>query len=187
MYYQWNFSHFAAAAAKSFQSCLTLCDPIDGSPPGSPVPGILQTRTLEWVAISFSKAWKSKVKVKSCPILCDPPGSSVHGIFQAVLLGTWVPLPYCSPPGCPFPIKSLALSAHVSPQTLPFWVVDKSPVSGPGRGPPSCNKWQLWRAFFFAETDILTTRGTQGPACLPMDQTMWSPPDADNWPECPDR
>ena len=46
----------AAAAAKSSQSCLTLCDPIDGSPPGSPVPGILQARTLEWVAISFSKA-----------------------------------------------------------------------------------------------------------------------------------
>ena len=46
----------AAAAAKSLQSCLTLCDPIDGSPPGSPVPGILQARTLEWVAISFSNA-----------------------------------------------------------------------------------------------------------------------------------
>ena len=46
----------AAAAAKSLQSCLTLCDPMDGSPPGSPVPGILQARTLEWVAISFSKA-----------------------------------------------------------------------------------------------------------------------------------
>ena len=46
----------AAAAAKSFQSCPTLCDPIDGSPPGSPVPGILQVRTLEWVAISFSSA-----------------------------------------------------------------------------------------------------------------------------------
>ena len=46
----------AAAAAKSLQSCLTLCDPIDGSPPGSPVPGILQVRTLEWVAISFSNA-----------------------------------------------------------------------------------------------------------------------------------
>ena len=45
-----------AAAAKSLQSCLTLCDPIDGSPPGSPVPGILQARTLEWVAISFSNA-----------------------------------------------------------------------------------------------------------------------------------
>ena len=48
----------AAAAAKSLQSCPTLCDPIDGSPPGSPVPGILQARTLEWVAISFSIASK---------------------------------------------------------------------------------------------------------------------------------
>ena len=55
----------AAAAAKSLQSCPTLCDPIDGSPPGSPVPGILQARTLEWVAISFSSAWKWKVEVKS--------------------------------------------------------------------------------------------------------------------------
>ena len=55
----------AAAAAKSLQSCPTLCDPIDSSPPGSPVPGILQARTLEWVAISFSNAWKWKVKVKS--------------------------------------------------------------------------------------------------------------------------
>ena len=51
--------------AKSLQSCPTLCDPIDGSPPGSPVPGILQARTLEWVAISFSDAWKWRVKVKS--------------------------------------------------------------------------------------------------------------------------
>ena len=55
----------AADAAKSLQSCPTLCDPIDSSPPGSPVPGILQARTLEWVAISFSNAWKWKVKVKS--------------------------------------------------------------------------------------------------------------------------
>ena len=54
----------AAAAAKSLQSCPTLCDPTDGSPPGSPFPGILQARTLEWVAISFSNAWKWKVKVK---------------------------------------------------------------------------------------------------------------------------
>ena len=54
----------AAAAAESLQSCPTLCDPIDGSPPGSPVPGILQARTLEWVAISFSNAWKWKVQVK---------------------------------------------------------------------------------------------------------------------------
>ena len=55
----------AAAAAKSLQSCPTLCDPIDSSPPGSPVPGILQARTLGWVAISFSNAWKWKVKVKA--------------------------------------------------------------------------------------------------------------------------
>ena len=55
----------AAAAAKSLQSCPTLCNPIDGNPPGSTVPGILQARTLEWVAISFSNAWKWKVKVKS--------------------------------------------------------------------------------------------------------------------------
>ena len=54
-----------SAAAKSLQSCRTLCDPRDGSPPCSPVPGILQARTLEWVAISFSNAWKWKVKVKS--------------------------------------------------------------------------------------------------------------------------
>ena len=53
-----------AAAAKSLQLCLTLCDPIDGSPPCSPVPGVLQARTLEWVAIFFSNAWKWKVKVK---------------------------------------------------------------------------------------------------------------------------
>ena len=56
---------FSSAAAKSLQSCPTLCNPADGSPPGSPVPGILQARTLEWVAISFSNAGKRKVKVKS--------------------------------------------------------------------------------------------------------------------------
>ena len=56
---------FATAIAKSLQSCPTLCDPRDGSPVGSSVPGILQARTLEWVAISFSNAWKWKVKVKS--------------------------------------------------------------------------------------------------------------------------
>ena len=59
----WHLDIFAAA--ESLQSCPTLCNPIDGSPPGSLVPGILQARTLEWVAISFSNAWKRKVKVKS--------------------------------------------------------------------------------------------------------------------------
>ena len=70
----------AAAAAKSLQSCLTLCDPIDGSPPCSPVPGILQARILEWVAISFSNAWKWKVKVKllSCVWLLASPWTAAH-------------------------------------------------------------------------------------------------------------
>ena len=78
------------------QSCPTLGNPIDGSPPGSPVPGILQARTLEWVAISFSSAGKWKVKseskvAQSCLTLSNPrncslPGCSIHGIFQARVL-----------------------------------------------------------------------------------------------------
>ena len=62
---QGGFPDGTAAAAKPLQSCLSLCNPIDGSPPGSPIPGILQARTQEWVAISFSNAWKWKVEVKS--------------------------------------------------------------------------------------------------------------------------
>ena len=63
-----------------------LCDPIDGSPPGSSVPGILQARILEWIAISFSNACMHAKSLQSCPTLCDPmdsspPGSSVHGIL----------------------------------------------------------------------------------------------------------
>ena len=138
---------------------------------------------LNWIIVQLYQCYGFKTQ----------PGKLGHLFCYESLI---IPLPYCFPPGCPFPIKSLALSAHVSPQTIQFWVLDKSPVSGPGRGPPSCNKWQLWRAFFFAETDILTTRGTQGPACLPMDQTQQpqlgpfcpqSPPDVDSWPECPNQ
>ena len=92
------FNNLMLCYAKSLQSFLTLFDPIDGSQPGFPVPGILQGRTLEWAAISFSNAWKWKVKVKSesevaqsCPTLSNPmdcslTGSSVHGIFQARVL-----------------------------------------------------------------------------------------------------
>ena len=64
---------YAVAAAKLLQSCPTLCDSIDGSPPGSPVPEILQARIMEWIAISFSKAWKWKVKVKSFSHVRLPP------------------------------------------------------------------------------------------------------------------
>ena len=66
LYFQVNLLDLTATAtAKSLQLCPTVCDPIDSSPPGSPIPGILQARTLEWVAISFSSAWKWKVKVKT--------------------------------------------------------------------------------------------------------------------------
>ena len=70
----------AAAAAKSLQLCPTLCDPIDGSPPGSPIPGIFQARVLEWVAISFSNAskWKVKVKLLSRVRLLATPWTAAH-------------------------------------------------------------------------------------------------------------
>ena len=89
----------AAAAAKSLQSCPTLCDPIDGSPPSFPVPGILQARTLQWVAISFSNAWKWKVKVKS--------------LSRVRLLATPWTAAYKAPP-------SMEFSRHVNVQLSPF-------------------------------------------------------------------
>ena len=94
-------SFAAAAAAKSLQSCPTLCDPIDGGPPGSPFPGILQARVLEWVSNSNGTGFhfllqcmkvKSESEVaQSCltisdPMDCGPPGSSARGIFQARVL-----------------------------------------------------------------------------------------------------
>ena len=88
-----------AAAAKLLQSCPTLCDPIDGSPPGSPIPGILQAWTLEWVAISFSNAWKWKVKVKSfsCVLLLATPWTAANQPppsmgFSRQEYWSWVPL-----------------------------------------------------------------------------------------------
>ena len=90
----------AAAAAKSLHSCLTLCDPRDSSPPGSPVPGILQARTLERVAISFSNAWKWKVKVKllSGVRLLATPWTAAYQAppsmgFSRQEYWSWVPLP----------------------------------------------------------------------------------------------
>ena len=120
----------AAAAAKSLQSCSTLCDPIDGSPPGFPVPGILQARRLEWVAVAFSDChcWcllfpvKVKVKVaQSCPTLSDPmdyspPGSSIHGSLQARRL-EWVAMP--SSRDLPDPgIEPVSSVSHIGRQLL---------------------------------------------------------------------
>ena len=104
---RWYFTHFiqcqcctvsAAAAAKSLQSCPTLCDPRDGSPPGSPVPGILQARTLEWVAISFPNVWKWKVQVKS--------------LSRVQLLATPWTAASQAPPSMDFPGKSTGGGCH---------------------------------------------------------------------------
>ena len=84
--------------AKSLQSCLSLCDPIDGSPPGSPIPGILQARTLEWVTISFSNAWKWKGKVKS--------------LSHVQLFTTPWTAAYRAPPSMDFPGKSTGMGCH---------------------------------------------------------------------------
>ena len=90
----WNFKRNefspATATAKSLQSCPILCDPIDGSPSRSPVPGILQARILEWVAISFSNAWKWKVKVK------------VKLLSRVQILGTPWTVAYQAPPSMGF-------------------------------------------------------------------------------------
>ena len=88
----------AAAATKLLQACPTLCDPIDGSPPASSVPGILQARILECVAISFSNACMHAKSLQLCLTLCDPtdsspPSSSVHGILQARILD-WVAISF---------------------------------------------------------------------------------------------
>ena len=91
-----------AAAAKSLQSWLTLCDPIDGSPPGFPIPGILQARTLEWVAISFSNAgkWKGKVKSLSRVRLFATPWTAAHQASPSLGFSRqehWSGLPFPSP------------------------------------------------------------------------------------------
>ena len=109
----------AAAAAKSLQLCLTLCNPIDGSPPGSPVPGILQARMLEWVAISFSNAGKWKVKVKwlSHVWLFATPWTAAH---QAPLSMGFSRQEYWSGLPLPSPSMILAYSKEELPELI-FW------------------------------------------------------------------
>ena len=122
----------AAAAARSLQSCPTLCDPIDGLPPGSPVPGILQARMLEWVAISFSNAWKWKVKVKS--------------LSRVQLLATPWTVAYQAPPsmgfsrqecwsGLPFPSPADLPDPGIEPRS-PTLQADALPSKPPGKLKP---------------------------------------------------
>ena len=120
------------------------------------------------------------------PVHCEPCGGTVLLGFLTLLLSTRVP----------FPNKiSCFVSTYVSSDNS-FLSVRQEPSFGPWKGSLFLQQMVTLVGFFFTETDILTTRGTQGPACLPMDQTQWpqlgpfcpwSPPDADNWPECPNQ
>ena len=133
-------SVFAAAAAKSLHLCPTLCDLRDGSPPGSPVPGILQARTLEWVAISFPNAWKWKVKVKplSRVWLLATPWTAAH---QAPPSMGFSRLEYWS--GCHCLLKALSLGLPFAFSNLftYFWLCWVF-VASLGLF-SSCGKWRL--------------------------------------------
>ena len=119
-----SFTHAMLCYAKSLQSCPTLCDPIHGSPPGSPVPGILQARTLEWVAMSSSNAWKWNVKVKSLSrvqLLATPWTAA----YQAPPSMGFSRQEYCS--GVPLPspnvyLQSLSPQGHHCSDFLPFYL-----------------------------------------------------------------
>ena len=139
----------AAAAAKSLQSCLTLCDPKDDSPSGSTFPGILQARTLEWVAISFSNVWQWTVKVKSLslrlsdPVDCSLPGSSVHEIFQARVLEWGANLKH---PQFPKPTAGRFLIRTQASLCKAFGILVPQPGIEPV--PPPVEAWRLshWTA-----------------------------------------
>ena len=150
------------AAAKSLQSCPTLCNPIDGSPPGSPVPGILQARTLEWVAISSSNVWKWKVKVKSLsrvrPLACT-------AAYQAPLSmgfsrqNYWRALP--SPPPGDLPDLGIKPASLMCPAladrfftTSVAWEATPCIIMGPQN---SCNGTVLILHFFFLWAQLATT------------------------------
>ena len=140
---QWiSQARILAAAAKLLQLCLTLCDPIDGSPPGSPIPGIFQARTLEWVAISFSNAWKLKVKVKllSRVRLLVTPWTAAHQApasmgFPRQEYWSGVPLP--SPRILEWVAISFSRGSSLAQELnscLLHWQMDSLPLSQQGEG-----------------------------------------------------
>ena len=143
---------YGAALAKMLHLCLTLCDPIDGSPAGSAIPGILQARILEWVAISFSNAWKWKVKVKSLSHvwLFVTPWTAAHQAHLSMGFSRqdyWSGLPLPSPPwtiqsmkfsrpeywsGYPFPSPGDLLNPGIEPRS-PALQADSLPAEPQGK------------------------------------------------------
>ena len=120
----------AAAAAKLLQLCPTLCDPIDSSPPGSPVPGILQAKTLKWVAISFSNTWKWKVKVKS--------------LSRVRLLGTPWTAAYQAPPSMG-PSRQEFWSGLPLPSPASVYFLTKSSLRISEAGTVTLSNLQRWK------------------------------------------
>ena len=171
---EWGFSPpAAAAAAKLLQSCPTLCYPIDGSPPGSAIPGILQERTLEWVAISFSNAWKWKVKVKSlsCVRLFETPWTAAYQAppsmgFSKQEYWSGLPLPSLSHL---LALSQTLLNACPFKKCLRFFILSLL--------------WAL-KSFTFAFTMALTASGLErhlSPTCTFAVYILWRPRHPSFW------
>ena len=163
----------AAAAAKSLQSCPTLGDPIDGSPPGSSVPGILQARTLEWVAISFSNAWNWKVKVKSLSRvrLLASPWAAAH---QAPLFMGFSRQEYCS--GLPL-LSAAAVHGVTKSQT---WLCNWTTRSGGDNfqftSVQSLNPVQLFATHELQHTKLPCPSPTPGVYSNSRPSSLWCHP-----------
>ena len=156
----------AAAAAKSHQSCLTLCDPIDGSPPSSPVPGILKARTLEWVAISFSNAWEWKMKVKllSHVRLLATPWTAAH---QAPPLGLTL-----SKTGCHWRVWSTNTWMTISDLCFQNDVLTSEWLMM-GDVRKSSREMGLIRKLFYPSGDMSWVIGSQPLHLLPVTLASW--------------
>ena len=168
----------AAAAPKSLQSCPTLCDPIDGSPPGSSVPGILQARTLEWVAISFSNVWRWKVKVKliSRVWLFATPWTAAYQAPPSIGVSRqeyWSGLLLPSPEP---PLFILLLNCFSDPLSFTFQLLNLGPHSDSQRRATGCkgpllpgSPWEL--AISSRElTGLLALQKSLRAACNPEGQ-----------------
>ena len=174
-----NFSQLLRdlAAAKLLQSCPTLCDPIDSSPPGSPISGILQARTPEWVAISFSNAWKWKVKVKSLshvwlsdPMNCSLPGSSVHGTFQgrvlewnAIAFSHWETLDRCKGLQLPYVVLPSSTSTRITAKS------NKLVINKP-TWPGVRISLSVWRTLYYGPSNdvVVSLRRVAKDFCSPL-------------------
>ena len=165
-------STFSLSAAKSLQSCPTLCDPIDGSPPGSALPGILQARTLEWVAISFFNAWKWKGKWSHL-VMSD--SSQPHELQPTRLLYPW-----------DFPGKSTGVGCHCLLPTSAYLNLKNATATQVSWAGRECGREEVrvkrygsiklkWQFKYFTLANFTSNHGSTllNPSCLSMGHTLW--------------